>query len=221
MYNPNTKREDYINSMKVVDEMAIKAGVKPEVMALQLVKENIPLIQRYVTEHGERPEENPIALAAQATLIHESKIWDKIENEGIPDYEAAEKQVLAEDQALEDRGGVSNFGGGILGIVFKAGSKGLDKINEKRVKAGKKPLLAGDKGVKLRNKVLQHIELEEVQGRGIKPAGDKWKKTDAGILLDSLAREVENEKTKEALMKYLPFIIIAAVIIYLIGKKSA
>jgi len=221
MYDALTKKTDYIGSMKAIDEMAIKAGVKPEIIALQLVKENADTIKQYVIEHGEKPETNPIALAAQATLLHEEKIWDKIENGGIPDYDSAENEVLAEEQAAENAGDVSNFLGSVLGIVFKAGNAGLDKINAKRVKAGKKPLLGGEKGQRLRQKLDKHIELEAIYDRqNPKQGNGKFAKTDGGILLNSLADEVESQKTQEAIKRYLPFAIIAVIAIIYFARKS-
>jgi len=222
MYDSMTKTQGYIGTMKAIDKMAVKAGVKPEIIALQIVKENQPTIEQYVIEHGEKPLKDPIALAAQATLLHEQKIWDKIENDGIPDYESAEKEVLAEEQAAEDRGEISNFGGSILGVVFKAGNKALDKINIKRKKNGKKEILAGEKGQRLRQKIGQHIEIEAIEEMKKSRPGqtDFFKKTDAGIFLDSLAKEVEAQKTKDAIKKYLPYIIIAVVGLIYFARKT-
>lgn len=221
MYDALTKKTDYIGSMKSIDEMAIKAGVKPEIIALQVVKENLPQIQQYVIEHGEKPETNPIALAAQATVLHELKIWDKIENGGIPDYDSAENEVLAEEQAAENAGDVSNFFGSLLGVVFKAGNKGLDKINAKRAKAGKKAILGGEKGRKLREKLDKHIELEAIYDRQSGKKGNgNFAKTDGGILLNSLADEVESQKTQEAIKKYLPFAVIGVIAIIYFARKS-
>lgn len=223
MYDANTKKQAYIGSMKAVDEMAVKAGVKPEIIALQIIKENLPTIQQYVIEHGEKPEKDPISLAAQATLLHEQKIWDKVENDGIPDYESAENEVLAEEQAAENRGEISSFVGSVLGVVFKAGAKALPKINAKRVKAGKKPILAGEKGRKLLDKVNRHIEIEEVydaENNTGKRVGNKFKETDSGIFLSALSDEVERQKTMEAVKKYLPYIIIAVIGIIYFARKS-
>lgn len=223
MYNALTKKQDYIGSMQAVDAMAIKANVKPEIIALQIIKENLPIVQQYVIEHGEKPEKDPIMLAAQATVLHEQKIWDKIENEGIPDYDSAENEVLAEEQAAEDKGEISNFLGSVLGVVFKAGAKALPKINEKRIKAGKKPILAGEKGQRLFNKINQHVQLEainEAEREYYKSGESGFAKTDAGIFLGSLATEVERQKTMEAIKKYLPFIIIAIIAIIYFARKS-
>lgn len=221
MYNATEKKQSYIGAMKAVDEMAIKAKVKPEVIALQIIKENLPTVRQYVIEHGETPEKDPIALAAQATLLHEQKIWDKIENDGIPDYDAAENEVLAEEQAAEDRGEISNFLGSVLGVVFKAGSSALNKINEKRVKKGKKPILSGEKGRKLLEKVGRHIEVEEVIDENTPDRNNsKFKETDAGIFLNSLANEVERKKTMDAIKQYLPYIIIAIIAIVYFARKS-
>lgn len=223
MYDANTKKQGYIGSMKAVDEMALKAGVKPEIIALQIIKENLPTIQQYVIEHGEKPETNPISLAAQATLLHEQKIWDKVENDGIPDYDSAENEVLAEEQAAENRGEISSFLGSILGVVFKAGARALPKINEKRRKAGKKEILAGEKGQRLLNKVNRHVEIEAIydaQNDARNNAGSKFKQTDAGIFLSSLSDEVESQKTMEAVKKYLPYAIIAIIAIIYFARKS-
>lgn len=223
MYDALTKKQAYIGAMQAVDTMAIKAGVKPEIIALQIVKENLDQVRQYVIEHGEKPESDPIALAAQATLLHEQKIWDKIENGGIPDYDSAENEVLAEEQAAENRGEISNFLGSILGVVFKAGTKALDKINAKRVKAGKKPILAGEKGQKLLSKVNQHIQVEainDMNDTGNDGSG-AFRKTDTGIFLNSLANEVESQKTMEAVKKYLPFAVIAIIGIIYFARKSS
>lgn len=216
--NSDSKVNGYIQSLKAVDLIAYKAKTKPEIIALKVIKENLPLINRYVVEHGEVPEKNPIALAAQATVLHENKIWHKIENEGIPDYESAEKEVLQEEQLLEDKGEISNFGGGILGVVFKAGSKALEKINVKRVKANKKPILGGEKGKKLLEKIQKHAEIEDSSGNGKNPLS-KYKDTDTGIFLNELAKEVEAQKTKKALKKYLPLIIVGVFIIIIFVVK--
>ena len=222
MYNPHDKKNDYINSMKAIDKMAIHAKKSPEVVALEVIKENLPTIQQYVLEHGQKPEADPVSLAAQAMILHEQKIWDKVENGGIPDYEAAEAQVLADEQAAEDAGSISNFDGSILGVVFKAGSSALDKINAKRKAQGKKPILDGEKGQKLRDKIGRHIELERIDSASLgKKTNSKWKETDGGIILDSLAKEIEREKTKQAVKKYLPFAIIAIVLIIIIARKTA
>lgn len=223
MYDANTKKQAYIGSMKAVDEIAVKAGVKPEIIALQIIKENLPTIQQYVVEHGEKPEKDPISLAAQATLLHEQKIWDKVENDGIPDYDSAENEVLAEEQAAENRGEVSNFLGSVLGVVFKAGAKALPKINAKRVKAGKRPILAGEKGRRLLDKVNRHVEIEAIydaENDARKGVGSKFKETDGGIFLSSLSDEVERQKTMEAVKKYLPYAIIAIVAIIYFARKS-
>lgn len=221
-YNYLDKQSDYIGAMQAVDKIAYKAGVKPEIIALQIVKENIPTINRYILEHGEVPEKNPIALAAQATLLHEGKIWDKIENGGIPDYEAAERQVLAEEQLQEEQGEVSSFVGSILGVVSKAGNAALPKINKKRVAAGKRPLLAGEKGQKLLAKINRHVQLEaydDAMNTGNDGSGT-FKGTAGGIFLNELANEVERQKTMEAVKKYLPFAIIAIIIIIYIARKT-
>lgn len=215
-YNYLDKEKGYIGSMQAIDKMAVKGKTKPEIIALQLVKENIPAINKYVIESGEIPEKNPIALAAQATLLHEEKIWDKVENDNIGSYEAAEREVLAEEQAAEDKGEISSFLGSILGIVFKAGSKALPKINEKRVAAGKRPLLAGEKGQRLLQKVNSHIMIEAVNDN--KPMGKN--NSAAGIFIDEVSNEVERQKTKEAIMKYLPYAIIGIVAIIYFARKS-
>lgn len=220
-YNYLDKENGYVGSMQAVDKMAFKAGVKPEIIALQIVKENIPAINRFVIEHGEIPEKSPIALAAQATVLHEQSIWDALENENLGSYEAAEREILAREQAMEDKGEISNFLGTILGVVFKAGAKALPKINEKRIAAGKKPILAGEKGQRLLQKVNSHMEIEELYDqRNGKPLNSNFKNTTGGILLNNLAEEVERRKTNDAIKKYLPFAVIAVIVIIFIAKKS-
>lgn len=222
MHNYLSKETDVIKAMKGVDKLAYVAGVKPEIIALQVIKENIPTINRYVMEHGEVPEKDPIALAAQATLLHENKIWDKVENGGIPNYEDAERQVLAEEQAAEDRGEISSFLGSIMGVVFKAGERALPKINKKRIAAGKKPLLAGEKGKKLFQKINRHVQLEAIMDAedNTNDGSGVFKNTAAGIYLGALSDEVERQKTKEAIQRYLPFIIIAVVLIIYLARKT-
>ena len=224
MYNPHDKKRDYVKQMKALDLAAVTGNLPVEELALQQVKENIPQLRQYVIERGEQPENNPIALAAQVTLLHEQAIWDKVENEGIPDYEAAENQVLAEEQQKEDSGEISQFGGYFLGSICKAGQKALAKINEKRVAKGKKQLLAGKKGKALQAKIEKHIEVEKVIERQQPQKAQKenqLKNTVAGAFVTGFIDDVEKEKTKAAINKYLPFIIIGAVALFLIGRKTA
>lgn len=208
MFNPTQKKEAYKKSLgKSLQE------------AINDVKDNKEVIKQYVVEHGQKPEENIANLAAQALLLHEAKIWDKVENYGIPDYEAAENEVLAEEQSREDSGEISNFGGGILGSVFKAGSAALKNINAKRVKNGKKPLLDGEKGKKLQEKIQRFADNEDKAAYQKADTKKNVKDTALKTFVDTLSSDVERKKTNDAIKKYLPYAIIILIAVFFLGKK--
>lgn len=223
MYNALDKKKDFADALNSIDLIAIKNGTTPANVAIETINGNLDKYRQFVIEHGERPETSPEALAAQVVLLHESKIWDKIENAGIPDYTAAEEQVFAEEEQSEFEGNISNFNGSLLGAAYKAGVAALGKINQKRVAKGKKPILEGEKGKKLLQKIESHIQYEKVLQANEPPkkSNGNFANTTIGAAAMAAAESIEKDKTTEAIKKYLPYAIIVLILVFLIGKKSA
>ena len=199
--------------MKTLDVIAAKNNIAPEDAALKVMDDHKKDFEQYVIDNGQVPESDNRNLAAQVTLIHEYKIWKAVSG-GIPDYDAAEDQVLSQQQAAEDNNEVAAFDANLLGTAFKAARAALPKINEKRVKAGKKPLLAGEKGKKFLEKISKHLDIvikDAPKGTG------KFKSTDIGIVTGSLADQVTKEKTIAAIKEYLPIAILIMVAVYMLG----
>lgn len=211
------KKRRFNEAIKGFHRMATEQGTQPENIALTVVEEKKPIIQRWVKEHGEKPYDNPAMLAAQATLLHENKIWQKMQKNAIPDYFDAENAVMAEEQHQEDSNYFDDFDGGILGAVLTAGDKALDRINAKRTARGKKPILAGERGKKLREKVKLAPEFIELKKGGIATGANS--ESDIAIIKDELINEIRRRETKEAVKKYLPLAIIVLVAVFFIGKS--
>ena len=222
MYTHIHKKRHFKEAMQSMNFVGLQKKEHPDNIALTIVSENMPAIKKYVLEHGVKPSTVPATLAAQATEIHENKIWEKM-GQGIPDYDQAEQAVLSEDQHGEDAMYFDGFLGGLLAAVLRAGNKAIDKINAKRVQNGKKPILAGQKGIALRKKIEAHAQLEQQlpqYSSGADPLAS-FKQTDAGIFATSLTDQIRQDETMSAVKKYAPWAIAAVILIVIIVRKTS
>ena len=221
------KKRRYIKAMQDIDTIAIKNGISPDSLALKIVKENRPEIERYVKMHGGNPDPNPAVLAAQACIIHENKIAH-MQASGVPDYEMAENRVLSEDQTREDLGKSDSFAPALLGTLFKAGKKAITNINNKRIANGKKPILSGQKFQNLVKKVGQHVNIQTnenglnigVTGLNTAPPKPLNQQSDLSIIAGSVMDQMETDKKNDYIKKNLPLIALAIVALILIIKQS-
>ena len=215
MFSAVNKKQAYIRAMKQIDKIAAKLNIPPEDAALQIISTNKPAFEQFVIDNGQVPESDNRNLAAQVALIHEYKIWKTVKG-GVPNYDAAEDVVLSEQQQAEDLGG-NAFDATLLGTAFKAARAALPKINAKRIAAGKKPLLAGEKGQAFLNKIGQHLDIV-IKDAPKETTNGRLKNTDIGIIGGALKDQITKEKTIAAVKEYLPIGILILVAVYILGK---
>lgn len=154
------KRKKLNAAIATLDRIASSNGITKETAALEVVKNRLPIVEDYVASHGVIPAKNPASLAIQATLIHEDKINEKMDN-GISNYIEAENAVFMDEADNYDGEEVSNFlSGSLLGSVLAAGKSGIEAINKKRVATNKKPILSGKFWQNLKTKVGDKINVE-------------------------------------------------------------
>lgn len=212
------RKKQYYDSFDEIQSYASQSKLPADIIALRVVKKNMPRIKKYVSEAGQIPSENIPELALQATLIHESKVASKMKN-GIPSYEAAENEVFRDEQQKFDSSAFDDsyqdFNPAILGAVATVAKAGVTAINKKREEKGKKPILSG----KFWNFLKSKTENIEVSTEGdrlvIGVDGKPRKATDSEIAagLNASIEEIEKQKKKEWMKKNLPIIIVFAVII--------
>lgn len=210
------RKKQYYDSFDEIQSYASQSKLPADIIALRVVKKNMPRIKKYVLESGQTPSENPAELALQTAIIHERKIASKMNN-GIPSYEAAENEVFRDEQQKSDSSAFDDsyqdFNPAILGAVATVSKAGVTAINKKREEKGKKPILSG----KFWNFLKSKTENIEVSTEGdrlvIGIDGKPRKATDSELAagLTASMEEIERQKKREWMKRNLPVIIIIAV----------
>ncbi len=229
------KRQKLRGAINALQNIAAKENITVDTAALEVVKNRRREVEDYVAAHDVIPATNPATLAMQATMLHTAKVEDKI-NEGVSNYIEAENAVF-QDEADFLRYGETpdNFlGGSLLGSVLAAGKAGIQKLNEKRIAKGKKPVLSGKFWQGLKTSVGDKIAVNrDAEGYNIqiaapRPVGGQM--TDAQQVLYAAGKgfavsEAERRAilAKEWFQKNSLYIIGAIVLIigiYFIAKKK-
>jgi hypothetical protein len=139
----NTKEIKFKKGFEALNKLSVKTGLKPTTIGQMIIQEKRKDFENYVRKYGMNPESNPVKLAIQTTLIHSNNIAKKMKDTGKP-FQEAEKLVFAEEERNEYFSGESeNFAPLLLATAFSVAKEGIPKINEARVKQGKKPILSG------------------------------------------------------------------------------
>lgn len=161
----NVKR-DILNQHKQNCIDAKKMGVSVDAVCLQHIKNNAPKVRKFVFDNGMQPSNNPAELALQALLSHEGNIRKRA-NLFQSDFEGAENSIFNEygnaRMAVNYDGEVyADFAPGLFASIFKAAKTGINKINEKRVAKGKKPILSSDKLKNFFEKAGQFVDVKSL-----------------------------------------------------------
>lgn len=197
-----------------------------DVVAQKIVDQRRPEIDSYVSAAGLTPEENPAALATQAYLIHNDRIADAMQRFGIYDVEAGENFVLEQDaQSFDgnDHNAFNSFAPALLAVIAPVAKKGIEAINDKRIKNGKKPILSGKFWDFLKNKTELSADGSSLD---VKLKGEPGEPSQSELAagLRAAQAELEAQAKKDYLKKNLPlFIVIGVAVIaaiYFIVKKS-
>jgi hypothetical protein len=126
-----------------LQKLSNKTGLKPTTIGQMIIKEKESEFANYVKRAGMVPDSNPVKLAIQTTLIHSNNIAKKMKETG-KTFKEAEKLVFAEEDRKEYFTGESeNFAPLLLATAFSVAKEGIPKINDARIKQGKKPILSG------------------------------------------------------------------------------
>lgn len=197
-------------------------GVTPEHVATTICENRRKDLEAYIKNNGATPAKNPGALALQAMIIHERKIFD-IQSKGIPDYKNAQNSLL-QNQIEQEESGIDNFiGGSLLGSVFRAGDSALNKVNKKRIEKGLKPILSGKLAEKIRKNVTLTADEQRIviaanlpEDKGPKKSGGQISAAIEGIN-ESLTRDGKNDFLRENIL----FVIAAFYgVIYLLSNQK-
>lgn len=199
-----------------------------DVIGQKIINQRRPEIESYVTAAGLVPAENPAALATQAYLIHNDRIENAMQRYGIIDVEAGENFVLEQDaQSFDDNEQTpfNSFAPALLAVVGAVGKKGVEAINDKRIKNGKKPILSGKFWDFLKNKteLSQDGSNLDIKIKGNPNAGEP-SQSELAAGFRAAQAELEAQAKADYLKKNLPlFIIIGIAVIaaiYFIVKKA-
>lgn len=220
-------RQYRTDSIDDIETRANEKGISRDAEALNHVNLHKDKIAAWVKRNGQTPQKNPAALALQTSNIYLKKVADK-QKQGVPDFDVAEDAVMRDEQ---EQGGedADNFLGFLMGGIFAAGKALLKKINGKRTAKGKEPLFKGDGW----RKVGEQIEagkqpamdkLNELERKFLDKTNEEIRKQGGdpnNTIGGSFASGTKNAYMKDALHKYLPWIIIAVVIVFIIGRKTS
>ena len=223
------RRKAYYNSFDELQNFASKENLPADIIALRVMRANLPKIKKYVATNGQQPSDKLPDLALQATMIHENKVLAKMQN-GIPSYDAAEADVFREEQQQFDASAFddsySDFNPAILGAVATVAKAGVTAINKKREEKGKKPILSGKFWSFLKSKT-ENIDVSTEGDRLVIGIDGKPRKaTDSEIAagLEASMAEIESQKKREWMKRNLPIIIIGAVLViaavYFIARRK-
>lgn len=218
-------RAQQVQAMQQLNNTAAVTGLQPETVALANVAANAPTVASYVEQQGLIPQQNPAALAMQATQAFVNEVENR-QNEGVPDWDTAQDSVIQDYQESWDE--ADNFFGSILQSVFAAGKALVEKINVKRTAKGKKPLFGGKGWKKIAEKVADNKEVVTdsmnsaekaflaLTKKEVTEAVRKEKQSAVGAGADALI----NDQKKQAIKEYLPYALVAAVLIFVIAKHT-
>jgi hypothetical protein len=198
--NPVYKRR--VDLDRKVKSIAEQTGQPIEEIALELVKQNLPDVQRYVISKGEAPLSNPVELSLQAFLLRQQEIRDLVNTTGASP-EAAEvylTEIEAGSKAPD------NFIGSIIGAIGAVAGKGVQAMQASRKKKGK-PTKFWD-------------TLSEI----FKPGDSDIDLTKGvGVAAKDVLDDIANRERKAQIQKMLPLIIlgvIAIIVITIIATKK-
>lgn len=216
----NRKQADLTLQQRAIDQ-----SLEPSTVALQNVQAQQPLINSYVQSQGQVPQPNPAALALQANSLFQSQIEQK-QAQGVPDFDVAHDAVISDMQDSWGDEESEEFFGDLFSSIYKAGSALIGKINKKREDKGLKPLFAGKNWQKMAEKMANNETVIEdglnANERALlaltRKEIDVAKKNDSPV--GAAVRAIKADQTRQAIRDYLPYIVIAAVVIYLIGKHT-
>lgn len=208
--------------------LAKKNNTTPENVALEIVKNRREVIENYVRKFGMEPSKHAAELAVQAILLSEGQIHNLAQENNI-DYESAENTLMENEIESEQYGYDNWIGGSLLGSITRAGKKGIETINKKKIANGKKPILQGKAWTKLKQKVDGKINVKiddegyRITGTLPPPSPDTKAndRTDAGAAIAG----IQSSLTKDAIKDWVKnnTLIIALVIfagIYLYQNKK-
>lgn len=210
-------------AMRNIENRAAAAGVPSEVIALQDVEKNRGVINKYIEMNGQAPQQNPAALALQASNIYQQKISDK-QKKGVPDADVAEDAVMMDEQN-SDWEEADEFLGGIVSGIFKAGKALINKINKKRKDKGKNELFKGETWQQIGKQIeagqqpltdkLNDLERKFLQKTNEELTKAQNKNSVGSAFVDGTMGAIK----KEAIMKYLPWVLIGIVVIVIVARK--
>jgi len=212
------RKSSFRKGLLALKDLSEKNGVSPETLGQVIIKQNQPKIEQYVRQYGAEPDtRNPVALAVQATLIHEKRIEGKMREKGIDDYGQAEDLVFAEDQESFSGGdeNYQEFAPALLAVVAGVGKAGIEAINKNREKKGKKPILSGKFWQGLKDKT-SGIDIDSDGDRltiGVDGKPRKASDSDLSAAWDGARAELERQAKKDWIKQNLPKIAIAIVAI--------
>lgn len=225
--------QEYANfnaALSTIDKISADNNLQPEAVALKVVENNREKIEDYIAQNNIVPAKNPASLAVQATLIHEGKVYDKIDN-GVKDYFQAGRAVMQDEIDFFENGIYSDFiGGSLLGSILSAGKAGIDKINTQRTAKGKKPILSGKFYQNLKTKVGDKVQVIrddngykiEVDAKRPQATPDAQKSA-LDLFITGAVDDVERQKKREVLRKSLPYVIggvLATILIIVLLRKK-
>lgn len=201
----------------------IKGG-NPVEMSLGVIRENIHGIRRYIKKHGYNPQPTPLTMAAQATLIHEGKIAEKM-GSGIQSYDNAENAVFYDEQLAEDaQSGYTgesseDFDPEVLASIFRAGDAAIQVINQKRITKGKRPILDGKAYQNFKRKITDNIHIDGQNITYTLPASSPKSTEDMSEIqlgLEAAKQSMIKDAQKNWIKKNMPILIMAVAIVVLI-----
>ena len=218
------KRQGLQQGLSHIDRLARKHKKNPFTLARDIVEHQKKGIHQWVKRHGHIPKENPMALAAQTTVIHENKINEKMRS-GIPSYDGAENAVFYDEQLSEDRGNYEDFDPSVLGAIFKAGDAAIMAVNSHRAKNGRKPILSGKAYTNFKKKITDNIHIDGQNITYTLPTGTEQteeEQSDLKIALGAAKHSLVSTAQKDWLKKNLPIIlfVVAAVVVIVIIKRK-
>jgi len=235
MNHLKVRRDITLQSRKMYQDSK-RFGIPPEAVAYLHVKANLPRLTKFVYQHGMMPSDNPALLALQAAVAHEKNIQSEMAKSGLLNYETAEDRLFNNitGPGYETRQGVnftgeeenvySDFAPGLFASIFKSAKAGINKINEKRVAKGKKPILQGEGWQNFFRKVTDLVEAQgigddlrvTIKGKPQQPG--EQSELSAGLY--AAHASLVQDKTKDWLRKNWPFLAIGAVLLIVVLRKK-
>lgn len=198
--NPVTQAR--LKTDRMVVRMAKNMDTDTANAGLEIVKQRIPDLQRYVVEKGEQPANDPLSLSIQAMnlrVLDEKKVAETL---GVSMQDASTFIDEAESRAIDTGGGADSFIGDIIGVVSNVAGKAIDRAKVNRQKKGKK------------------TGFLDIVGSALGASGSTKEKTtfgqDVSVGANTVLDAIKDAEKKKEIKKMMPLIIIGVIVLILI-----